>query len=116
MVGGELFVPKIPSYKIMDVYRAIAPECDYELVGIRPGEKLHEEMITKSDAINAIEFNDYFIILPSIQMWKNKNSMKIKDGEVGKKCKEDFSYDSLNNPDYLTVDQLKKIIDENIKS
>ena len=67
MVGGELFVPKIPSYKISDVATAIAPELEHKLVGIRPGEKLHEEMITQMDAINTVEFEKYFVLYISIK-------------------------------------------------
>ena len=69
MWGGELFVPKIPSYKIMDVAGAIAPECEYKIVGIRPGEKLHEEMITETDSLNSVEFEKYFVILPATPLW-----------------------------------------------
>ena len=65
MWGGELFVPKIPSYKITDVAQAVNSECRLEIVGIRPGEKLHEEMITTTDALNTLEFEDYYVILPS---------------------------------------------------
>ena len=64
MVGGEIFVPKIPSYHIPDVAKAIAPECEINITGIRPGEKIHEEMITQTDAINTIEMDEYFLILP----------------------------------------------------
>ena len=69
MWGGELFVPKIPSYKILDVAKAIAPDAKYEIVGIRPGEKLHEEMITETDALATVEFDKYFVILPSAELW-----------------------------------------------
>src|SRR6266581_745323 len=69
MWGGEIFIPKIPSYRILDVADAIAPDCKKEVIGIRPGEKLHEEMITTTDAINTIEFEKYFVILPSIPLW-----------------------------------------------
>ena len=69
MWGGEIFVPKIPSYRILDVAAAIAPEARIEVVGIRPGEKLHEEMITATDALNTVEFDDYYVILPSTPLW-----------------------------------------------
>ena len=65
MIGGELFVPKIPSYRILDVVKAIAPKAKIKIVGIRPGEKIHEEMITKSDSLNTFEFKKYFVILPN---------------------------------------------------
>ena len=83
MWGGELFVPKIPSYKILDLAKAIAPKAKYEKVGVRPGEKLHEEMVTMTDAINTIEFDKYYVILPSIPVWdveKFKNKGKQRQG------------------------------------
>ena len=69
MWGGEIFVPKIPSYRITDVAEAVCPGCAREIVGIRPGEKLHEEMITETDALSTVEFDDYFVILPSMPLW-----------------------------------------------
>jgi hypothetical protein len=69
MWGGELFVPKIPSYRILDLAEAIAPEAEVKIVGIRPGEKLHEEMITATDSLSTVEFDDYFVILPSYHTW-----------------------------------------------
>ena len=86
----ELFVPKIPSYKILDVAKAIAPDCKHEMVGIRPGEKLHEEMITETDALNSIEFEKYFVILPSTILWDIDQFRKESNSSVGKKC--EFGY------------------------
>ena len=114
MWGGELFVPKIPSYKILDLAEAVMPEAKHEIVGIRPGEKLHEEMITKSDAVNTIEFKDYYIIVPSIRMWSKKKFINKNNGEIGIPCKDGFSYNSGTNKHFLTVKVLRKLIDEQI--
>lgn len=118
MWGGELFVPKIPSYRITDLATAIAPECKIKIVGIRPGEKIHEEMITEADAINTIEFDDYFVILPSVQLGDN-NSLKLWDTEKfrltsnskpGKFCEFGFKYNSGTNPWFLSVEELRELI------
>ena len=114
MWGGELFVPKIPSYKILDVAKAVAPDCKYEIVGIRPGEKLHEEMITETDALNCVEFEKYFVILPSTQLWDIDKFRKESNSSVGKMCEFGFSYNSGTNNDFLTVEDLKKLIRNHI--
>jgi len=122
MWGGELFVPKIPSYRILDLAKAIAPECKIEIVGIRPGEKIHEEMITQADALNTIEFEKYFVILPSVQLGNNKH-LKLWDTEEfrtksnskpGKFCEYGFSYNSGTNPNFLSVEELKELIIKNV--
>ena len=101
--GGEIF---IPSYKITDVAKAIAPECDIEIIGIRPGEKLHEEMISMSDSINTVDLGKYFAILPS-------DSKKIKDFYINEKnaisVEKGFTYNSGTNLDFLSVDDLKEL-------
>ena len=114
MWGGELFVPKIPSYKILDVAKAIAPDCRYEVVGIRPGEKLHEEMITETDALNSVEFEKYFVILPSTQLWDIDKFRKESNLSIGKMCEFGFSYNSGTNKDFLTVNDLKELINNHI--
>jgi UDP-N-acetylglucosamine 4,6-dehydratase (inverting) len=114
MWGGELFVPKTPSYKIMDVAKAIAPEAQHKVIGIRPGEKLHEEMITKTDAINTVEFDDYYVILPSISMWDIEKFKNESNSSFGKMCKYGFSYDSENNKHFLSVDELRLLIKDQI--
>ena len=114
MWGGELFVPKIPSYRILDVAKAVAPDCKREIVGIRPGEKLHEDMITDSDATNTIEFEDYYVIAPSIPIWSNKEFINKSNSSKGKPCEEGFNYNSRTNQDFLSVNELKKLIKENI--
>ncbi|HOA41212.1 MAG TPA: UDP-N-acetylglucosamine 4,6-dehydratase (inverting), partial [Halanaerobiales bacterium] len=97
MQGGEIFVPKIPSMKITDLAEAIAPECELEIVGIRPGEKLHESLITGSDARHTLEFENYYIIQPEFSWWKLGNH---KDG---KPLTDDFEYTSDKNEEWLTV-------------
>jgi UDP-N-acetylglucosamine 4,6-dehydratase (inverting) len=114
MWGGELFVPKIPSYKILDVAKAIAPDCKYEIVGIRPGEKLHEEMITETDALNSVEFEKYFVILPSTELWDIDKFRKESNSCVGKMCEFGFSYNSGTNTEFLSVENIKSLIDKNI--
>ena len=114
MWGGELFVKKIPSYKITDIAEAIAPDCKHKIVGIRPGEKLHEEMITETDALNTIEFEDYFVILPisvdGINEYdKEKFRLEFND-KPGKLCEFGFSYNSGDNKEFLAVNQLKNLI------
>ena len=114
MWGGELFVPKIPSYKIMDVAKAIDGNCKIKIVGIRPGEKLHEEMITVTDSINTIEFEDYFVILPSTELWDTEKFRKESNGVEGKRCKTGFSYNSGGNDQFLTIEDLHELILQNV--
>jgi FlaA1/EpsC-like NDP-sugar epimerase len=105
--GGEILVPKIPSYRISDVAEAIAPNCKHEVVGIRPGEKLHEEMITIGDSPNTIDLGDYYAILGAdgkskIQKYVDKlNATRVQSG---------FSYDSGSNPDFLSIEQIRNLI------
>jgi len=110
MWGGELFVPKIPSYRILDVAKAVCANCEYKIVGIRPGEKLHEEMITRTDALNTIEFDNYYVILPSTELWNIEKFIKESNLSTGKMCKEGFEYNSNNNPNFLSVKKLKSLI------
>ncbi len=104
-VGGELFVPKIPSMKILDVARTIAPEAKLESVGIRPGEKLHEVMVPEDDARSAIEFDDRFVILPPFPFQRRGISP-----HAGKRCADGFRYASDTNDDWLSQDQLRAMI------
>ena len=114
MWGGELFVPKIPSYKILDVAKAVAPDCKYETVGIRPGEKLHEEMITETDALSSVEFEKYFVILPSTQLWDIDKFIKESDSSIGKICENGFSYNSETNKHFLNFTDLQDLIKSHI--
>ena len=118
MWGGELFVPKIPSYNIMDVAKAIAPDAEYRVVGIRPGEKLHEEMITINDATNTVEFEEYYVILPDSKYisWNREKFILESNNSIGSICEEDFNYNSGTNIDFLTIDQLKMLITESLSS
>lgn len=109
MHGGELFVPKIPSYRILDVAEAIHPGAKIEIIGIRPGEKLHEEMITSTDAMNTVEFDDHFVIMPAIRMPALEEAMK-----KGQKCKPDFHYSSGRNDWFLTVDEIGTLIKKDL--
>ena len=107
MKGGELFVPKIPSMNIMDLAKAIAPDAELEIIGIRPGEKIHELMISSDDAINTLEFDTYFVIQPAHPWWDNLKYIKINGGKtVG----DGFTYSSGNNTQWLTIEDLKKMI------
>jgi FlaA1/EpsC-like NDP-sugar epimerase len=110
MWGGELFVPKIPSYRILDVARAIAPDARLKMVGIRPGEKLHEEMITTTDALATVEFDDYFAILPSAQLWDIDEFRTRSNDSPGRMCEYGFNYNSGTNSRFLSVDELRSLI------
>lgn len=111
--GGELFVPKIPSYKIMDVAEAIAPNCKREIVGIRPGEKVHEEMITSSDSFNTYDLGKYYIILPSKPSWKLDEFLNTFNA---KKVPQGFYYNSGENEEWETVESLRHLIKEHVDS
>jgi UDP-N-acetylglucosamine 4,6-dehydratase len=108
--GGEIFVPKIPSYRILDVATAIAPDARIEVVGIRPGEKLHEEMITTTDALQSVEFARYYVVLPSTPLWDEERFRIESNGSIGRRCEYGFSYNSGDNPHFLTVDELREQI------
>ena len=110
MWGGELFIPKIPSYRLTDLAKSIAPKAKHEIVGRRPGEKLHEEMITETDALSTIEFDNYFVILPATSLWDTEKFRKESDSSIGKKCEFGFSYNSRNNEKILSVDELIELI------
>ncbi|MEO6079215.1 MAG: UDP-N-acetylglucosamine 4,6-dehydratase (inverting) [Steroidobacteraceae bacterium] len=110
MWGGELFVPRIPSYRIMDVAKAVAPEARTEIVGIRPGEKLHEEMITSTDALGTVEFDDYFVILPSMPLWDSDRFLHETNAKPGRRSEYGFSYSSDSNSHFLTMDELRALV------
>ncbi|MEX2411356.1 MAG: UDP-N-acetylglucosamine 4,6-dehydratase (inverting) [Candidatus Paceibacterota bacterium] len=105
--GGELFVPKIPSYRIMDVAEAICPECKKPVIGIRPGEKIHEEMITSSDSFYTYDIGDYYVILPALHNWSLEDYVE-KFNAV--KVPENFQYNSGQNSEWVTVDEIRKLI------
>lgn len=105
MHGGEVFVPKIPSMNILDLAKAIAPEAEIEVIGIRPGEKLHEVLIHEDEARSAVELDDMFVIQPAIELWFGHEWKK-----VGRPLPEGFRYASNTNPDWLSVDQIRQMI------
>jgi len=109
--GGELFVPKIPSYKITDVAEAIGPDCEKPEIGIRPGEKVHEEMITSSDSYYTYDLGKYYTILPTTHKWKLEDYIKHFNA---KKVKKGFQYNSNENTEWETVDSLRKLIKEHV--
>jgi UDP-N-acetylglucosamine 4,6-dehydratase/5-epimerase len=109
--GGEIFVPKIPSYKITDVAEAIAPNAKHENVGIRPGEKMHEEMITVTDSLYTIELEKYFVICPSISNWSMADYCAAFDGKM---VEYGFTYDSGQNTEWLSVDELRQQIVDHV--
>ena len=110
-LGGELFVPKIPSYRITDMAEAIGPSCDKPVTGIRPGEKIHEEMITSSDSFTTIDLGPYYAILPShgyVQQLYKEAGISSKPVPVG------FNYNSGSNPEFLSVEQLRELICQHV--
>lgn len=105
MRGSEVFVPKIPSMSIVDMARAIAPECETRIMGIRPGEKLHEVMVPEDDARNTIEYDDHFAIVPSYEEY-----VAQWGADGGRRCVEDFRYSSEINTEWLSVEQLQDML------
>ncbi len=110
-IGGEIYVPKIPSYRILDLAKSIGPNCKINLIGIRSGEKIHEEMISTSDSFNTIDIGKYFVILPALN---TKIISKYKKYFSVKKFKENSSYNSGTNPIFLTINEIRKLIKLNI--
>jgi FlaA1/EpsC-like NDP-sugar epimerase len=106
MLGGEIYVKKIPSMKVVDIAKVIAPQAKHEIIGIRPGEKLHEQMISSEDCYSTYEYPNYYKILPKINEW-GKDSLRIKGG---KKVSEEFIYSSDKNSEWMTKSDLKKWI------
>ena len=112
-LGGELFVPKIPSYRISDVADAIGPSCEKQIIGIRPGEKIHEEMITDSDSFTTIDLGEYFAILPSDGRLHQRY---VEAGISSRSVPQGFAYNSGTNPDFLSVEQLRTLIRQHVDS
>ncbi len=111
-LGGEIFVPKIPSYKIMDIAEAVAPECEIKVVGVRPGEKLHEEMITDTDSLNTIDLGEYYAILPSVSFTYNEN--KYLTHHKAEKVPFGFKYNSGTNTEWETIESLRALVKEHV--
>jgi len=114
MVGGEIFVPKIPSVKITDLAKAIAPECEIEITGIRPGEKLHEVMVPEDDSRNTLELDNFFLIQPQYHWWNKDYYLNI-NGQKSKPCADGFRYSSEINTHWLSSDELKILVAEVVK-
>ncbi|MFT7035471.1 MAG: UDP-N-acetylglucosamine 4,6-dehydratase [Cyclobacteriaceae bacterium] len=110
-LGGELFVPKIPSYRIMDVAEAIGPECEKPIIGIRPGEKIHEEMITSSDSYNTYDLGKYYVIVPTQPARPLREFLEQNHYQ---KVKEGFSYTSGENTEWETVESIRSLILEHV--
>ena len=110
-LGGEIFVPKIPSYRILDLAQAIGPECETPVIGIRPGEKIHEEMITTSDSPNTIDLGAYYAILPSAGEHSPDAYLALRGGS---RVPIGFAYNSGSNEQFLTVDELRALIREHV--
>jgi len=111
MRGGEIFVPKIPSANIMDVAKAIAPEMPTKIIGIRPGEKLNEVMCPSDDSHHTIEFDDHYVIAPSVIFFTSNNDFTVNNiNEKGKKVHEGFEYQSGTNPDFLTLEEIRQLL------
>jgi UDP-N-acetylglucosamine 4,6-dehydratase/5-epimerase len=109
--GGEIFVPKIPSYKITDIAKAIGPECEHKVIGIRPGEKVHEEMITSSDSFSTYDLGRYYAILPQVTNWnleEYKKHFSAKSVPIG------FQYNSGENAEWVGVEEMRKLIREHV--
>ncbi len=102
--GGEIFVPKIPSMRIVDLAKAISPECQHKIIGIRPGEKIHEVLISEDEGRNTIEYNECFIVQPSFSNMADLNG--------GRPCREGFSYISNTNPDIISIAHLQQLLDQ----
>ena len=107
MSGGEIFVPKIPSMNIMDLAAALGPDCRTDIIGIRPGEKLHEVMVPEDDAYHTVEYDDYFAILPTFANWSIPDYVQDKGGRP---CPDGFCYSSDTNSRWLTVAELQAMI------
>lgn len=109
--GGEIFVPKIPSYKITDVAEAVAPDCEQKVVGIRPGEKIHEEMITASDSFNTYDLGKYYAILPTIPPWDLEEFKKEHNANL---VPQGFAYTSGNNEEWVGVEEIRELIKDHV--
>lgn len=112
MMGGEIFVPKIPSYRITELAEAIAPECEQVIVGIRPGEKIHEEMITEADSLTTYDLGKYYAILPQSTVWKLDDFIQKFSAE---RVPEGFKYNSRTNTEWLSIQEIRSLIKEYVE-
>jgi UDP-N-acetylglucosamine 4,6-dehydratase/5-epimerase len=114
-LGGEIFVPKIPSYKILDLATAIAPNAEFPVTGIRPGEKIHEEMITFTDSLNTIDLGKYYAIIPNDPFSEHKENLKkYADHHQGQLIEKQFAYDSGTNDSWLSVEEIRNLIKKHL--
>ncbi|MCF7355620.1 UDP-N-acetylglucosamine 4,6-dehydratase (inverting) [Vibrio sp. CK2-1] len=111
-LGGEIFIPKIPSYRVTDVAEAVAPECEVKFVGVRPGEKIHEEMITDADSLNTIDLGKYYVILPSVSYTYTEDDFMKHHGAV--KVPFGFKYNSGTNTEWESIEGLRELIKEHV--
>jgi len=109
--GGELFVPKIPSYRITDIAEAIGPDCEHPVIGIRPGEKIHEEMITSSDSFTTYDLGKYYVIVPQVPRWDLDAYINNFDAKL---VESGFNYTSGANEEFLCVQELRELIDQHV--
>ncbi len=109
--GGEIFVPKIPSYRITDLAEAVCPNCEHKVVGIRPGEKIHEEMITESDSFSTVDLGDYYAILPESFHWTREDFIKKFNA---KPVEQGFKYNSGTNNDWLSIEKIRQLIVDHV--
>ena len=109
--GGEIFIPKIPSYKITDVAEAIGPDCEHKVIGIRPGEKIHEEMITSSDSFFTYNLGKYFVIIPQTPIWNVNDFISKFNAEM---VPEGFAYNSGTNTEWETIESLRALVKEHV--
>ena len=112
MQGGEIFIPKIPSMKITELAKAMSPDLPQKIIGIRPGEKLHEVMCPADDSHLTLEFNDHFVIQPTIEFATNRDFSKNSIGEIGKPVKQGFEYNSGNNSEWLTHKEFLEMVEK----
>ena len=113
MQGGEIFVPKIPSMRITDLAQALAPECQTTIVGIRPGEKLHEVMVPEDDAHHTVEYDTYYAILPAFHEWSTQEYI---EQQGGRPCADGFRYSSDTNTRWLTIEELREMIGHKVET
>lgn len=109
--GGEIFVPKIPSYRIMDIAEAVGPECEHRIIGIRPGEKIHEEMITSSDSFYTYDLGRYYAIIPQTPVWNVNDFIQATEAVL---VPSGFAYSSGNNTEWETIESLRSLIKEHV--
>lgn len=111
--GGELYVPKIPSYKILDVAKAVAPNCKVEYVGVRPGEKIHEEMITETDSLNTFDCGKYYVINPTVPAWSVAEWAKKFNAKL---VPQGFKYNSGSNSEWVSIEEIRGLIVKHVDS